>query len=115
MKLLLTKAQNKGILGGVKFEVKAKVELTDEESELVRHYNLSGETLLSKTRVNIFGEATDNKVIVSVNDLIRGETYKCKALDEVITYSADLEEACRTLKTYLEVARDFGGEEVIEI
>ena len=54
MKLLLTKNQGKGLLGGVKFEVTAKVELTDEESELVRHYNLGGEMLLSKKRFQYF-------------------------------------------------------------
>ena len=81
MKLLLTKAQSKGLLGGVKFEVKAKVELTDEESKLVRHYNLNGEMLLSKKFVDIFGHAHDDEMKVTVDDLILGETYKCKALN----------------------------------
>ena len=40
MQLLLTKGQSKGLLGSVKFEVKAQVQLTDEEQELIRHYNL---------------------------------------------------------------------------
>lgn len=115
MKLLLTKAQSKGLLGGVKFEVKARVELTDEERELVRHYNLGDEMLLSKKRSNIFGQLTDDEVSVTVNDLIHEETYKCQDLGEVMTYSNDLVEACETLKAYLEVARGFGGEEVIEI
>lgn len=48
MKLHLTKNQTMKLLGGVKFEVKAKVVLTHEESELVRRYKLQNEMLVSR-------------------------------------------------------------------
>ena len=58
MKLHLTKNQSKKLLGGVKFEVKAKVELTDEERELVRRYKLEDEVLVSRKMSNMLGELT---------------------------------------------------------
>jgi hypothetical protein len=44
-----------------------------------------------------------------------GTTYKCKSLGEIIGFCPEAEDACRKLKSYLDVARSFGGEEVIEI
>jgi hypothetical protein len=36
MKLLITRDQAEGLLGGVNFELRAKVQLTNEEAELVK-------------------------------------------------------------------------------
>ena len=115
MQLILTKDQSKGLLGNVKFEVKAQVQLTDQEQELIQHYKLQNEILLSKKLINIWGQPTDEDVNVTVSNLLNGEVYKCKDLGEVIAYSDNLVTACETLKAYLEVANDFGGETVIEI
>ena len=65
--------------------------------------------------VNIWGQPTDYLIDVKVMNLLSGQSYKCKSLAEVISYSESLKEACETLKTYLEVAKSFGGQEVIEI
>ena len=115
MKLFLTKNQSKGLLGGVKFEVTGEVELTDVERELIRRYNLDTEVLLAKPLNNLFGEPTDVTMDITIRDLLRGETYRCKDLSEVIAYSENLVEACDNLKTYLEVASNFGGQEIIDI
>ena len=112
MKLLLTKSQSKSLLGGVKFEVKAEVELTDDERQLIRHYNLENEILLSRKSVIWVTEVDVN---ITVSNLLNGEVYKCKDLSEVITYSDNLVSACKTLKSHLTVARDFGGQVVIDI
>ena len=114
MKLVITKNQSKGLIGGVSFEVKAQVQLTDEERKLVQHYKLDNETLLNKKLINIWGRPTDHEVKVLVRQLVAGETYKCKDLSEVISYTESLREACSTLKGYIEVARGFGGQEVYE-
>ena len=115
MKLILTKSQSKGLLRGVRFEVKVEVELTDDEKDLIRHYKLEYEVLLSKKLVNIWGQPTDDDVNVTVSNLLNGEVYKCKDLGEVIAYSNNLVNACETLKSYLIVAGSFGGQEVIDI
>jgi hypothetical protein len=115
MKLILTKDQSKGMMGGVSFEVKAQVQLADEEKKLIQHYKLEKEILFQKKMVNIWGQPTDHLIDVKVMNLLSGQSYKCKSLDEVISYSDSLKEACETLKTYLEIAKSFGGQEVIEI
>jgi len=115
MKLNLMKNQSKGIIGGVSFEVTARVQLADEEKKLIQHYKLDNEILFQKKMVNIWGQPTDNMIDVRVKHLLNGQSYKCKSLDEVISYSESLKNACQTLKAYIEVAGTFGGEEVIEI
>lgn len=115
MKLLLTKNQSKGMMGGVSFEVVAKVKLGDSEQNLIKNYKLDNEILFQKKMVNIWGQPTDQLIDVRVKHLLSGQSYKCKRLDEVIGYSESLKSACATLKSYLEVASNFGGEEVIEI
>ena len=114
MKLIIGKNQSKGMMGGVSFEVSAKLELSDEEQKLITHYKLENYILFERKMVNIWGKATDEVVSVLVKDLLRDPSYKCKNLDEVMGYSESLKTACETLKSYLEVARNFGGEEVLE-
>lgn len=115
MKLVITKNQSKGIMGGVSFEVRAKVLLSDEEQKLVQHYNLSNEILLQKNLVSIWGQPTDTKLDIRVKQLLTGDAMKCKDLSEVIAFSDSLKSACETLKSYIQVAKEFGGEEVFEI
>ena len=114
MKLVLTKNQAKGMMGNVSFEVKALVQLSQEESSLIDHYKLCDAVLFSKKMV-FLGQVMDKEAEVRVRDLLSGEGYKCKDLSEVIAYSDSVKSACETLKSYLEVARSFGGEEVVEI
>lgn len=110
MQLRITKGQSKGMLGGVTFEVKAKVHLTPEEQKLVDHYNLSSEVLIRR-KLTIFGIETDQTVEVTVRSLLQGDAFKAKNLGEVQAYSDAVKNACERLKTHLEVARNFGGEE----
>ncbi|NER00355.1 MAG: hypothetical protein F6K30_27275 [Cyanothece sp. SIO2G6] len=114
MKLVLTKKQAKGMMGNVTFEVKALAQLNQEEASLIDHYKLRDTVLFSKKMV-FLGQVTDQEIQVRVQDLLSGEAYKCKDLSEVIAYSDSVKSACETLKDYLEVARSFGGEEVVEI
>lgn len=115
MKLSIMSSQSKGMMGGTTFAVTGKVSLTPEEEQLVRHYKLEGEVLLKKKMKNIWGQLTDNEVSVLVRNLLNGDSFKCKDLPEVIAYRDSLIAASRSLKSYLEVARAFGGEEVIDI
>lgn len=114
MRLVLTKNQSKRVIGGVSFEVDAQVELTDEERNLVEHYNMHNMVLLSRPLVTIWGKPSDQQVEVTVKDLLGGEAFKCKDLSEVVAYSDGLKEACRNFKTYMDVARGFRGQETID-
>ena len=114
MRLVMTKNQSKGMLGGVSFEVSAQVQLTEPERQLVTHYKLGNEVLLSKPMVNIWGQPTNTNMEVRLTQLVQGTVYKCKDLSEVITFSENVKNACITLRTYLAVASTFGGQEVID-
>ena len=114
MKLVLAKNQSKGMLGGVSFEVRAQVQLTEQEQQLVNYYKLGNEVLLSRPMVNIWGQPTNTNVEVRLAQLLQGTTFKCKDLGEVIGYSESAKNACDTLRTYLAVASTFGGQEVID-
>lgn len=55
MKLQITKDQGKGLLGGVRFQLDARVELTPEEAELVKRYKADEEALL-QSEITVFGK-----------------------------------------------------------
>lgn len=108
MKLIIKREQNKALLGGMSFILKARVELTPEESDLIKKYKAHKQVLLSgQTR---FGGAVDWRI----ENLTSGVAQKCKDVGEVINTEELLKEACGTFKTFLEVMASFGGEEVIE-
>ena len=48
MKLIIKRNQDKALLGGMKFLLNARVELTPEESELVKKYKAKKEVLFRR-------------------------------------------------------------------
>ncbi len=85
MKLHITKDQAKGMFGGIKFELTAKVTLTNEEAELVRKYKAEKQTLLKKevkipftTKVFVFD--------LTIGSLVSGQTFKCEDVAEILEY-----------------------------
>lgn len=111
MRLVIQKSQKKGLMGGVSFEVKGRVDLAPEEKRLVDHYNLVTEILLQKPMVNIWGQPTEHMLAVTVQSLLAGTSLKCKSLADVIAFGNSLKEACNTLKGYLVAATTFEGDE----
>jgi hypothetical protein len=113
MKLYVTKKQASGMLGGIKFELGARAELTQEEAELVRKYKAEKEVLLKK-QINI--PLTGKALVVSltIGSLINGQTFKCDDIGEVLEYEKNIKESCEAFKAYIGVMRDFGGQEVFE-
>ena len=118
MKLTITKSQSKGgMRGRISFEVQVQAQLTEEERNLVKDYKLETELLVSGYLPSFSIDSTKkpNGVSLRVYDLIGGATYKGKDVIEATAYIASAKEACRKLKSYLEDAHTFGGEEVYEI
>jgi len=95
--------------------IQPELVLSAEERELVKHYGLEEQVLTSKKLVGLFGSALEGDAMVTVGQLLRGDSFKCKSLEEVISYRTKLIEACKNLKIFLEVARTFGGVEAIDI
>jgi hypothetical protein len=115
MKLVITRSQSKGLIGGVSFEVRAQVRLDPAETELVRHYKLEQEVLLQRALVDLWGRPTDTTVDIRVKQLLNGDAFKCKNLGEVMSYTESVKNAAATLKRYIETAQSFGGEESFDI
>lgn len=114
MKLLLTRNQSKSMMGGVSFEVRGQVQFSNDEADLVRHYKLDNEVLAAKP-LRVLGRDTGQVQEIRVKSLMNGDTYRAKDLGEVLAHTENLISACENLKTYLDVARKFGGQEAIEI
>jgi len=113
MKLVLSREQSSGMLGGIKFQLTAKVELTADESELVRKYKAEKETLLKKeVKIPFTGKALI--INVTIGSLVAGQSFKCDDIGEILEYESSIKESCGSFKTYLQVMKHFGGQEVIE-
>ncbi len=113
MKLYVTRDQAKGLLGSVKFELKARVELTGDETSLVSKYKADKEVLIQKQLKIPF---TDKTIVLDINigGLMTGQTFKCKDIADILEYEKNIKEACANFKNYIEVMKSFGGEEVID-
>ena len=112
MKLYITRDQAKGMFGGVKFELKARVELTGEESGLVSKYKADKEVLIQKEiKIPFTGKA----IILDINigSLVSGQEFKCKDIADILEYEKNVKEACESFKNYIEVMKSFGGEQVV--
>jgi hypothetical protein len=108
MKLIIKRDQDKAFLGGMNLFLECRVELTAEESELIKKYKAHRQPLTYRERkgVEIPG--------LRIEDLVRGVTYKTKDLDVLLNNEEVIKEACASFKNYLLLMKSFGGEEVIE-
>lgn len=111
MKLFIKREQAKGFLGGVKFELNARVELNNEEAELVKKYQVEKEVLLKK-EVDFLGSKIP--IDITIGSLVAGQKFKCNEVPQVVMYEIEVKEACKTFKTRIDIMKSFGGEEVIE-
>jgi len=112
MKLSITRSQSKGFTGGVSFEVRVKLMPTAEEAQLISHYKLANEVVtISNTKSAWSGLLKE----VKIRDVVDGTTFKAKDLEQVMNYTHTVVAVAENLMQYLDVARKFGGEEIVEI
>ena len=113
MKLTIVRDQSKKMLGGVSFELKARIALTGDEAGLVKKYKSDKEVLLQK-EVKIPFTGRSIVLNITIGSLMAGQAFKCNDIAEILEYEKNVKESCESFKNYLEVMRHFGGEEVIE-
>jgi len=107
------KDQAKKLMGGVSFELQARVELSSEEGELVRKYKADKEILMKKeVKIPFTGRALI--LNITIGSLLAGQMFKCNDIGEILEYEKNVKESCEAFKNYIEVMKNFGGEEVIE-
>lgn len=108
MKLYVSRAQaGRMIDGGVRFELYVQVDLTEEESALVKQYQAYAEELLTK-------RSWAGVQSLTIGSLIKGQRFKSTNIGEMLHYEEAVKEACRTFKTYLVTMKNFGGRETFE-
>ena len=95
MKLKIKRNQATGFFGGVKFELGARVELTEEEAQLVKKYKADGEVLLSEPVKHPLLKVTVSFEPITIASLISGKTFKAKNIMEVLEYEENLKKADR--------------------
>lgn len=114
MKLNIKKEQAKKLIGGIGFELQAKVELSREEKDLVIKYKADKEVLMEKEiKIPFTGKAII--LNITIGSLLNGQTFKCKDIGEILEYEKNVKESCEAFKNYIEVMASFGGEEAFEI
>jgi hypothetical protein len=128
VELLLSKSQEKGMLGmgAISFILDVKTRLTPEEAELVKRYKMGDLVIYEKMPVSDVAKYTKgvaagllavaNKVLqlqFKVSDLVNGRTIKCKDIGEMISAHEQIESAAENFYNLLMAAKNFEGEEVI--
>lgn len=113
MKLIIKRDQSKKLMGGISFELHARIELTDEESSLVAKYKADKEILMKK-EIKIPFTGKSIVLNITIGSLMAGQVFKCNDIGEVLEYENSVKESCGSFKNYIEVMGSFGGEEIIE-
>lgn len=104
MKLLVRRDQKKGLMGGMTFLLYVKADLSEEEKANISKYELSQTALY-----------VSEKISITAGDLWVGKKIECKSIVEMLEIEAETKEACKVFNAVLLAAKNFGGEEIVEI
>jgi hypothetical protein len=132
MQLLIRRNQKSGMLGGMKYTLYVRAQVTAEENSLIKKNNLAGEllvyydkdankaTLAASVKNNLGGLAGAlvrkmRDTALTVAKLIEGTEFTCDNVGELLGVENEVKEASLMLKNYLDVAAKFGGEEVLDM
>lgn len=99
----------------VEFVLTATALLSEEELGLVRHYNLQNEIVARGTITVGLISKRQEPMSVTVANLIQGWTQRFDDLGSMIAFEDRMRNSCEQLMVYLDSARKFGGQEIIDI
>ena len=128
IRLKIRRSQATGFARDVQFTVHFIAELSPDAQEAVKHYRF-GKTVLYQKPLEL--KFSFNMLIVmwrvfwlwltrsrwqiTVNDLAKGRTVKCRTIIEVLEVEDDIRAAAERFADVLRAASWFGGEEVVEL
>lgn len=131
MQLLIRRNQKPGMLKGVKYTLYVRAQLTQEESNLVKKNNLTAELLYyydkdeGKNGLSASMKASGGltgalisrmrDTALTVGKLAQGTEITCDNVAELLGVEDQIKEATLMLKSYLDAAATFGGEEVLDM
>jgi hypothetical protein len=113
MKLFLKKNQEevKGNIfrkSQILYSLSARVDLNDDEIELMNKYKLKSEIL---STIQEDDEHTHN---LTMEMLIMGYNFKFEEIYRLLVIEQEIRKSCQVFKTYMEVRKNFYGEEIVE-
>jgi len=114
MNLIIKRDQKaqKGVFGGHKgmsFLLTCRVELSEEEQDLLAKYKAEEYPLTYRTT-----EEGSQIPWHTISDVVKGVNYEVKDVATLLSNEETMKEACKAFKTLLTVMASFGGEEVLE-
>lgn len=128
IRLKIRRNQAKGLVGGVAFNVHFIAELSPDAQQAVQHYRFDKAVLYHKPlelklSFNIIVALwrafwlwiTRSRWQITVNDLVKGRSVKCRDILEVLEVEKDIRVAAELFADILRAAAWFGGEEVVEL
>lgn len=131
MKLLIRRNQKPGMIKGMKYILYVRAQLTEEENELVKKNNLTSELLYyydkdaGKSGLSASMKAAGGlagallsrmrDTALTVGSLAAGTEITCDNVAELLGVEDQVKDAALMLKAYLDCARSFGGEEVLDM
>jgi hypothetical protein len=128
IKLKIRRSQAKGLMRGVAFNVHFIAELSPDAERAIEHYRFGKTVLYQKPlelrlSFNIIVALwrafwlwiTRSRWQITVNDLMKGRTVKCRNILEVLEVEKDIRSAAELFADILRAAAWFGGEEVVEL
>jgi hypothetical protein len=125
MKLVIKREKKSGFSGKSKYGLYVRADISEEEKTLIKENSL-GKTLVvyhNKTGLGAFADFSFWSALwrmffdtaMTVDTFVRGTTFKCKDVTELIRIEDEARGAALMLRTILEMAKTFGGEEVIDV
>ncbi len=113
MRLVISRNQKamKGMLGGhkgVEFTLAYRLELTQEEKQLVAEYKLDNYAVTSRT---VQGTSVPDDTIAN---MVLGRSQTLTDVTTLISNESVVKDACDSLPALFEVVRTFGGDEIID-
>ncbi len=121
MKLVIKRTKKSGFSGKSKYELYVRADVTEEEATLIRENSLGKHIVTYHDKGGVaegFFSALMKMIRdtrMTVDTFVRGTTFTCKDVTELIEIEDETRGAALTLRTILEIARTFGGEEVIDV
>lgn len=120
MKLTIKRnqAEVKGLFGGhkgVRFNLFAKTDISEEENALIKKYMVGDYVLATYEDKLGLIEKKDVTLSITVNGLVSGKTVELENIAALLALEDTIKASCANLKTLLKVMSTFGGEEIFDI
>ena len=114
MQLRLARSQEQN-RRSVQFILTTTVMPTAEEMQLLQKYQLMNEIVAQGTMTVGLLSKRQEPMLVHVSNLIQGHTQRFEDLGSMLDFESRMKSSCQIVMRYLEAARKFGGQEVIDL